>query len=226
MPYEKTPSPAAVLSATYRAFGAVVARVDGRQSWLPTDCEGWAVRDLVFHCLCDAQRGLVALHTPSDRAPDCDAVAYWRDWQPDSANGSSSRMFPRVVASTFTDFRELRELYLETSAAVVEAAARANAGEPVTSQGHVLTAGDLVRTLAVEGTVHHLDLVVSLTDVPGPSKEGLGEVRRTLDGLLGHPAPASWSDEYYARVATGRVPLSDTDRNRLGTNARRFPLFG
>ncbi|PJE93925.1 hypothetical protein CUT44_31605 [Streptomyces carminius] len=228
MPHEETPPPppADVLRASYRAFGAVVARVDEERSWLPTGCTGWAVRDLVLHCLGDARRGLVALHTPAGREPDRDAVTYWELWRPGAAGGSAGRAVPRVIAGLFAEFAELRDLYLETSAAVLHAADRADTGEPVATQGHVLTAGDLVRTLAVEATVHHLDLIVSLPGAPGPSGEGLGEVRRTLDGLLGRPVPLGWDDAHYARAATGRAPLTETERERLGADAGRFPLFG
>ncbi|MEU6894658.1 maleylpyruvate isomerase N-terminal domain-containing protein [Streptomyces sp. NPDC046557] len=227
MPHEKeVPEPAQVLRSAYGAFGAVVATITDERSWLPTGCLGWSVRDLVYHCLRDAQRGLVALHTPVDRAPDRDAVGYWADWRPGTVGAANGRRFNRVVAGMFLHVEQLCELYAETAAAVVDAATGAALDRPVATQGHVLAAGDLLRTLAVEATIHHLDLVVSLPDARGPSAEGLGEVRRTLDGLLGHPAPVTWDDARYARVATGRAPLSDADRNRLGADAARFPLFG
>ncbi|WP_330327939.1 maleylpyruvate isomerase N-terminal domain-containing protein [Streptomyces pseudovenezuelae] len=35
---------------------AVVRRLGTEESWRPTGCAGWAVRDLVFHCAGDAQR--------------------------------------------------------------------------------------------------------------------------------------------------------------------------
>ncbi|NUO40969.1 MAG: hypothetical protein HOV82_02920, partial [Streptomyces sp.] len=95
----------------------------------------------------------------------------------------------------------------------------------VATQGHVLTAGDLMTTLAVEAAIHHLDLVVELPDVPGPSPAGLAAVRATLDGLLGRPVPLAWSDEHYARAATGRVPLTEAERRSLGADAERVPLF-
>jgi hypothetical protein len=44
------------------------------------------------------------------------------------------------------------------------------------------------------------------------SEPGLAEVRRTLDGPLGRPVPVAWDDARYALVATGRAPLSGTDR--------------
>ncbi|WP_190183764.1 maleylpyruvate isomerase N-terminal domain-containing protein [Streptomyces cirratus] len=226
MPHEKEVPPSAdVLRAAYGAFDAVVKTVTDERSWLPTGCAGWSVRDLVFHCVGDAQRGLVALHTPVERPPDRDAVTYWEDWRPEPVGAANGRRFNRVVASMFLQVDQLCELYSETVAAMVDAAAGASAGRPVATQGHVLFAGDLIRTLAVEATIHHLDLVLSLPDAPGPSAEGLGEVRRTLDGLLGRPVPLPWDDAHYARVATGRATLSDADRARLGADAARFPLF-
>lgn len=214
-----------VLRAAYEAFAAVVRPLGDEESWRPTGCTGWAVRDLVLHCVGDAQRALVALHTPADGPPDRDAVTYWRDWAPDPVGAANGRRWSRVSASMFLDFRELRDLCLETTAATVRAAADTRPDLRVATQGHVLTAGDLVHTLAVEATVHHLDLVVGLPDAPGPAPAGLAAVRATLDGLLGRPLPLDWSDEHYARAATGRAPLTDADRRALGADADRFPLF-
>jgi uncharacterized protein (TIGR03083 family) len=214
-----------VLRAAYEAFAAVVRPLGDEESWRPTGCTGWAVRDLVFHCAGDAQRALVALHTPAAGPPDRDAVTYWRDWAPDPAGAANGRRWNRVCAGMFLDFRQLRDLYLETTAATVRAAADTPAELRVSTQGHVLTAADLVSTLAVEATVHHLDLVTDLPDAPGPAPEGLAAVRATLDGLLGRPLPLDWSDEHYARAATGRAPLTDADRLALGADGDRFPLF-
>ncbi|MBV9059276.1 MAG: maleylpyruvate isomerase N-terminal domain-containing protein [Pseudonocardiales bacterium] len=115
-------APAEALRAAYEAFSAIVATIDDERSWLPTGCIGWSVRDLIFHCLCDAQRGLVALHTPTDRAADRDAVTYWQDWRPDDVGAANGRRFTRVVASMFLQIDQLCRLYLETATAVVNAA--------------------------------------------------------------------------------------------------------
>ncbi|WP_189295482.1 maleylpyruvate isomerase N-terminal domain-containing protein [Streptomyces cinerochromogenes] len=219
-------TPARVLRAAYEAASAVVAGLGDEESWLPTGCTGWAVRDLVFHCLQDAQRGLVALHTPADGPVDRDAVTYWQDWRPDTAGAANGRRWVRVNGSMFLVFGQMQELYLETLAAAVHAAEAADPGRRVATQGHVLTAGDLITTLAVEATVHHLDLTVHLPDAPGPSPQGLAAVRATLDGLLGRPAPAEWSAERYARVGTGRAAPTDAERAALGAAAQRLPLFG
>ncbi|MEU0335158.1 maleylpyruvate isomerase N-terminal domain-containing protein [Streptomyces sp. NPDC006193] len=226
MSTQPTAGPAATLRAAYEAASAVVAGLGDDESWLPTGCTGWAVRDLVFHCLQDAQRGLVALHTPADGPADRDAVTYWQDWRPGTAGAANGRRWARVNGSMFLDFGQLRALYLETLAAAAHAAAAARPGLRVATQGHVLTAGDLITTLAVEATVHHLDLTVHLPHAPGPSREGLAAVRATLDALLGRPALPQWNDLHYARVATGRAALTGAERAALGAAAERFPLFG
>ncbi|AYN37890.1 hypothetical protein D9753_01755 [Streptomyces dangxiongensis] len=56
----------------------MVAGLGDEESWLPTGCTGRAVRDLVFQCLQDAQRALVALHTPSPSTPASYAAGTWR----------------------------------------------------------------------------------------------------------------------------------------------------
>lgn len=66
---------------------------------------------------------------------------------------------------------------------------------------------------------------MELPEAPGPSPTALASVRATLDGLLGHPVPVDWSDEHYARAATGRVSLTEAERLALGADADRFPLF-
>lgn len=67
------------LDAAYGGLSRLVSSLDEAQSWKPTRCTGWVVRDLVLHLLGDAQRGLVAPATPADSGPDRDAVSYWLD---------------------------------------------------------------------------------------------------------------------------------------------------
>ncbi len=210
---------------SYSAFGRVVRALDEDQSWTGTACQGWAVRDLTHHCLVDAQRALVALHSPSSRPADRDAVSYWRDWAPNGQGAAQGRRFSRVGASMFLNWGQLRDLYLETAAAVIDAAVSTSAQNAVGTQGHVLTADDLMRTLCVEATIHHLDLVVDLPGRAGPAASALGEVRRVLDGLVGQQVATGWADERYARVATGRVRLTAEEASELGPLAHRFPLF-
>ncbi|GAA4100496.1 maleylpyruvate isomerase N-terminal domain-containing protein [Streptomyces hundungensis] len=227
--HEEAPAltePLEALRAAYEAFTTVVAELGDEESWLPTGCTGWAVRDLIFHCLSDAQRALVALHTPTQDPVDRNAVTYWQGWQPNTTGAANGRRWARVSASMFLDFEQLKEVCLETAAATVMAAAAADHGRRVRTQGHVLTTHDLITTLTVEATIHHLDLTTALPSAPAPSSSGLKAVRQTLDGLLGRPVPLSWSDARYAQAATGRAPLTEVEITALGPDAARFPLFG
>lgn len=214
-----------------RAYGGLIDAIagpDDEAGWRPSRCAGWTVRDVVFHLLNDAQRGLVALHTLAADPPDSsasgrrdvDAVTYWRAWQPNTDRAAKSLRWTRVAASTWSSFAHLSDLFVETAHAVLVAADERSPDDLVATQGHTLTVDALCSTLAVEAAVHHLDLRLGR-----PTAEALGEVRRVLDGLLGAPAPIA-DDERYALVGTGREPLTSAERDAFGNAAARLPLFG
>ena len=218
----------AAVRAAYRGLRDVVAAMDDATSWLPTGCEGWAVRDLALHCLGDARRALVALHTPTDAPPDRDAVSYWRP-EPGSpthpAGAAAGLRVVRVVASLFGDVGQLRDEVVGTLDAVRHAVGTVHGEAAVRTQGLVLTADDLMSTLAVEATVHHLDLVVAQPDALGPDPVALGHTLRVLDALLGAAAPASWEPHRRVRLLTGRVGPTPAERQALVPAADRLPVL-
>jgi hypothetical protein len=69
----------AALRIAYDDLAGLAQSLTERDSWRATGCPGWAVRDVVFHLLGDAQRALVSLLTPSDVPADRTAVTYWID---------------------------------------------------------------------------------------------------------------------------------------------------
>jgi len=182
-----------------------------------------AVRDVVFHLLGDAQRALVSLLTPSDGPADRTAVTYWIDSPGQHDPDSRGLRATRTMASAWS-LPYLVETYVRTSTAALALAGRTPPDTLVATQGHVLTARDLVATFAVEAAVHHLDLVVEL-DRPGPRAEPLALVRQTLDGLLGRPVPVAWDDRTWALAGTGRRPLDAAERHAFGADADRLPLL-
>jgi hypothetical protein len=119
----------------------------------------------------------------------------------------------------------LVEAWREAAPAVVRLAGLAPY-PVVATPGHALTVADFACTLAVEATVHHLDMIAWLPAAAGPAATGLALVRRTLDGLLGATPDAGWDDTTYALKGTGREALTPADRARLRDLADRFPLFG
>jgi uncharacterized protein (TIGR03083 family) len=210
------------LVASYAALTAVVAGLGDADAWTPTGCTGWTVRDLVLHLRHDAVRALVAAHTPAEGAADCDRIRYWAAWGSDPVADELVRRATRVEAG-LAGWPELQARYVEAARAAVRAVAAAGPEAVVTTQGHAITVADLASTLAVEATLHHLDLVASL-DAPGPGPGGLAEVRRVVEALLGPgPSLAAWSDERVALVGTGRAAPTASERADLG--ARTVPVF-
>jgi hypothetical protein len=197
----------------------------------PAGCAGWAVTDVLFHQLLDAQRALVAFATPVTEPPDRDDVTYWAEFTPQAgeagararAGAAAHARFVRVAASAYQP-GTLPRVWSETAAAAGRAA-RACQAVAVATQGHVLRPVDFTATLVVETAVHYLDLTADLPSAPPPDPAPLALVRRVLDGLLGHPLPAGWDDAAAALKGTGRVPLTDEDRAVLGPLAGRIPLF-
>lgn len=210
----------ALLSGSYDALAAVVSRLGEDDAWTPTGCLGWTVRDLVWHLRADAVRGLVAAHTPAGRAPDCDAIDYWRQWGSDPDADEQNRRMTRVEAG-LRGMDELRERHVEAAEAAATALAALPDDAVVSTQGHALRGADLASTLAVEATLHHLDLVVHL-DAPGPPPAGIAEVRRVVEALLGL-ALDGWSDERVALVGTGRAEATPAELADLA--GRDLPVF-
>lgn len=210
------------LASTYGPLADVVAGLDDGDAWTPTGCLGWVVRDLVVHLRADTVRALVAVHTPAGRAADCDAVRYWADWGSDADADEEVRRWTRAESVPWS-WTGLRDRYVESAAAAARAFDAADPSAVVATQGHALTVADLTSTLVVEATLHHVDLVTSL-DAPGPPAEGLGEVRRVVQRLLGPGASVdAWSDERVALVGTGRADATDAERDDLGSAV--VPVF-
>lgn len=209
-----------VLEASYQELIGVVSGLDDDTGWQNTRCAGWTVRDLVHHLLTDAQRALVALHTPASGPADVDAVSYWKPWQPGTPGAEAGRRGTRIMASAWSSVEPIAAAYVETATAVLVAGHEPAADDLVGTQGHVITVDALFSTLAVEATVHHLDLRLG-----EPCQTGLAETRRVLDGLLGERASIVDASRYLL-IGTGRETLTVEEAEALGAAADRLPLFG
>jgi uncharacterized protein (TIGR03083 family) len=211
--------------ASYQAVTADLERLSEEDLARPSCCLGWTRADLVFHLLLDAQRALITLATPAAEPADCDFVSYWTPFRPGATGYDEHARFVRRSAAAYQSDLAIVARWTETAAAARRAAAGPGA-TMVATQGHVLALGDFLATLAVEATIHHLDLVAGDPALAGPSGPGLAITRATLDGLGGQPVPPGWDDAEYVLKATGRTPLTGDDRTRLGAPADRFPLLG
>jgi hypothetical protein len=212
--------------SSYQAMIDDVGRLDENGLARPSRCRGWSRGDLLFHMLLDAQRALVTFATPAADEPDVDFVSYWAPLRPGAEDYAAHSRFVRRMASSYRSDLVIARQWTETAAAAIHVAPTLPADVKVATQGHVLFAGDFLATLAVEATIHHLDLAAGDESLAGPSGPGLAAARATLDGALGQPVPVGWDDVDYVLKGTGRAELSAGDRISLGVLAARFPLLG
>lgn len=210
------------MAASYRAVTLDAERLEEEDLARPSRCLGWTRADLLYHLLLDAQRALVTFATPAAQAPEVDFVSYWAPFRPGAEGYAAHARFVRRSAAAYRSDLAIVAQWKETAAAAVHAATALVPDAKIATQGHVLTAGDFLATLAVEATIHHLDLVTDDQDLAGPSGPGLAMARQTFDGILGQPGPVSWDDVGYALKAGGRMPLAADDRACLGALADRF----
>ncbi|WP_431892912.1 maleylpyruvate isomerase N-terminal domain-containing protein [Micromonospora haikouensis] len=230
------------LAQAYAGITDVVVPLDDTGLQRPTRCRGWFVADLLFHVLCDAQRALVALASPTDGPADCDDVSYWRAFtvpaegtgtgrraaRDEAGSGDRHAWWARRAAAAFERPSGVVRVWADTAPAAVRAAAAADPAGFVTTQGHVLRVPDLLATLTTEAVVHHLDLIVDLPDAPPPAALPVRVAVASLCGLLSDDAvrPVGWDDRDFLLRATGRVPLTNRERWELGEAAGWFPLIG
>lgn len=213
-----------LVQLAYAPLLELADEIDDGRGWLATRLPGWTVRDLLFHLASDCQQALVAFGSPAESLADTDAVSYWTAWGPNTAEAAAGLRGTRIMASAWSSVRGPAELFAETARAVLHVYQDADPERVVRTQGRRLSVNSLLRTLAVEAAIHHLDLVDVLSGPP--AGEALAEVRATLDGLLGAPAPRSWDEVRYALVGTGRAAPSERERAELGELASKLPLFG
>ncbi|AFR08393.1 maleylpyruvate isomerase N-terminal domain-containing protein [Nocardiopsis alba] len=186
---------------SWAALRAAVADLPDEDFARPSGCTGWLVRDLVFHLVIDAQDVLITLVTPTEAPPTRDAATYWDvSASPPAGDGPFDALTVRLAAA----YEEPRLLRYHLD--------------------EVLTVRDYLDAYVLEWTLHHLDLIAHLPDVPGPPPESSTYARRLLERIAGAPFPGSLTDEAALRVGTGRRAPTEAESSVLDTMATRLPL--
>ncbi|MFE2755447.1 maleylpyruvate isomerase N-terminal domain-containing protein [Actinosynnema sp. NPDC059335] len=213
-----------LFSRSWAALRAAVADLSDEDFGRPSGCAGWLVRDLVCHLVIDAQDVLITLVTPAEGEPTRDAVTYWEVGDtPPTGDDPLDALTVRLAAAYGEPW--LLKFHLDdVGSAAGRAAALADPAALVGTRDQVLTAGDYLSAYVLEWTLHHLDLVAHLPDVPGPPAEGLARTRAMLERIAGAPFPASFADRDALLVGTGRRAPTDAERERLGDLADRLPF--
>ncbi|OSC64990.1 maleylpyruvate isomerase [Streptomyces sp. 4F] len=212
-----------LFSSSWSALLDAVAGLRDEDFARPSGCAGWLVRDLVCHLVIDAQDVLITLATPATGEPTRDEVTYWNVVDAPTGDDPLDALTVRLAAA----YREpwLLKFHLDdVGSAAGRAAGLADPGARVSTRDEVLTVGDYLRAYVLEWTLHHLDLVAHLPDVPGPSAEGLARSRRTLERIAGTAFPPSFTDRDALLVGTGRRAPTEAERAALGEKAARLPF--
>ena len=218
---------AAALAVEYGAVTEAVSGLSVGAFSAATRLPGWTVGDLLFHLAQDARRARADLATRPAGPADVDAVSYWRTYDPAGQGATLRDLTSREARRRYPTPAGLIADWLWWSGDTLPAVERRGGDELVETQDHVMTVEDLVRTLVVEATVHGDDLAAALGADPWSTAAGLEITKETLLGLLGAPLPATvgWDDLTLLRKGTGRTPLTEGERQLLGSAVDRFPLL-
>ncbi|MFJ6017026.1 maleylpyruvate isomerase N-terminal domain-containing protein [Streptomyces sp. NPDC092952] len=214
-----------LFSRSWTALRTAVAGLADEDFARPSGCSGWLVRDLVCHLVIDAQDVLITLATPTDAEPTRDAVTYWEATAAPPTGDDPLDALTVRLAAAYEDPRLLLFHLDDVGSAAGRAAALADPVLRVGTRDQVLTAGDYLGAYVLEWTLHHLDLVAHLPDVPGPPAEGLARTREILERIAGAALPASMPDRDALPVGTGRRAPTGAERAALGGPDARFPLY-
>ena len=165
--------------AELTAFQAAARSLDDPALLGASRAHGWSRLDCLVHVHLGLQEMLAGIPARTDVEPDVDAASYWSVFEeeadPDPVPGI---LLTRRVSSAYA--RPTHALAdLEQVAAGLMHAVPAMPDQPVAFQGHVISAGDLLATGAVELAVHHHDLDAPAgAAAPAPG----GAADRTADG--------------------------------------------
>ncbi|MER7336606.1 maleylpyruvate isomerase N-terminal domain-containing protein [Streptomyces sp. NPDC000075] len=212
-----------LFSRSWTALLAAVAGLPDEDFEKPSGCAGWLVRDLVCHLVIDAQDVLITLVTPAAAEPTVDATTYWKLVDPPTGEDPLDALVPRLAAA-YGEPRWLKFHLDDVGSAAGRAAALADPGSRVGTQGEVLTVADYLSAYVMEWTLHHLDLIAHLPSAPPPPAETLAAARTALERIAGAPFPASLPDRDALLVGTGRRAPDAEERAALGGLAARLPL--
>ncbi|GAB49334.1 maleylpyruvate isomerase N-terminal domain-containing protein [Mobilicoccus pelagius] len=148
----------------------------------PSHAHGWSRLDCLVHVRMGLQELLAGIPARVTAPPDTDAASYWAAWETTAdSDPVPGILMTRRTASAYSRPRHALE-HLGHVTAGLQHAVRDMPDTAVLFQGHVLSAGDLLATWAVELVVHHHDLhTAAPTTPPAPAAVVIG--RRTVEAL-------------------------------------------
>ena len=216
------------LTEAYSEISRLLGTLADSDLQRPSRCAGWVVGDVLFHLLTDAQAVLVAMSGSVTDRPASDWLTYWRrEVTRRSPRGARQQArYVRLGAAAYTEPDDLVRHWNATSQAVLRVTEYAPGARGVPYDGITMNVTDVFAVVAVEATIHHLDMLAELAGKPQPRPAALELTVRTLDGLLGDIDRPHWEDVTFVSKMTGRLPLTVSERRFLDERGFQLPLIG
>lgn len=192
----------------------------------PTRCAPLGVREIVVHMLVMVEyMGKTAAKPPVSEVPVKDRVTWW-DYDIEEDQAETLRWIEK--ATNDYPAGPLADRWSTAVDRCVESLRAAAAdGDPVVRPGdNPILLSDYAATRVLEVTIHTMDVLDAFGFAPDPSPEGLAVTLGILARRLGaDPLAMGFDGADFAVLSTGRRPLTDDDRSRLGAAVERLPLL-
>ncbi len=223
--------PIVALREECEAVSEIVKVLDESDFARPTRCPEWNLKELFAHVVRDVDRINAALDNPAPERVTHDAVSYFGsyDGTPGGAAAAGVAERSKELAARFPDGPSLRDAWNDLWPRTLERAVAADRNRPVVTFGPVLTLDEYLRTRVLEVTVHRMDLQDALGERGWGTDSAVSIIDDILVGLLGTEPPRTldWDVVDFIEAGTGRRPLSEAERKKLGVRlSKRFPLLG
>ena len=214
------------LAAEGAKTSAFLRGLDAPDWKAPTRCPPWDVRDIVVHMAGMMEGvGRTALQKPLSIPAVKNRVTWWdydieedqaatREWvEESSARMPEGPLYDRWQASL--------------DRALPAVVASLGSGDPVVRPGdNPILMSEFIATRVLEITIHTMDARDAFGLGPDPSPEGLEITLGILATRLGaDPRALGFEASDFILLATGRRPITDDDRSRLGSRAAALPLL-
>jgi uncharacterized protein (TIGR03083 family) len=214
------------LAAEGAKTAAFLRGLDAPDWKAPTRCPPWDVREIVVHmtAMIEAVAGTAA-KPPVSAEPRKNRVTWWDyDIEEDQA---ATLDWVRQEATTYPEGSLAGRWQAALERCVPAVLAAMTAGDPVVQPGdNPILISDYVATRVLETTIHTMDVRDAFDLGPDPSPEGAAVTLGILGTRLGaDPIAMGFEAADFILLSTGRRPLTDEDRERLGSHAARLPLL-
>ncbi|GAA2946328.1 hypothetical protein GCM10010446_34510 [Streptomyces enissocaesilis] len=225
----------AALGAESQRLYERVCGIPEREWDRPSPCGPWTVREVVAHLTTAVGRtgDMLAEPEPEPSGVLVTAAGYYAPDERFSPRSNDLRVqTAQECAAAYADGRALAEHFDAVWRSVTTACAKEPPERQVrTRHGDPMLLSDFLVTRVVEVCVHGFDVAAGLGHQPWPTGEAADVVARLL--LDGRPydrpvtvSGAGWGRTKFLRKATGRLPMSATERTAAERQGLRRLTLG